>query len=45
MIPPLGPLSVLCVVEVLIKANSLGETSQRLIKMITWEDVDMTSQN
>jgi len=38
-------LNFLSVGEFLIKANSLGETSQRLIKLITWEDVDMTSQN
>jgi len=31
--------------EFIIRANCLGETSQRLIKLINWEDVDMTLQN
>ncbi|APB34450.1 hypothetical protein GlitD10_2121 [Gloeomargarita lithophora Alchichica-D10] len=31
--------------EFMIRANCLGETSQRLIKLINWGDVDMALQN
>jgi len=31
--------------EFMIRANCLGETSQRLIKLINWDDVDITLQN
>jgi len=31
--------------EFIIRANCLGETSQRLIKLINWDDVDITLQN